>query len=93
MLPRPNNANPMPFQNSIIDATSFLTCVSLSHTVPGLKSCLSPCAHRPGLFSFAGVVLEQFLDEVDVGEDHAAAAVALETDGVEGVAEIESQQG
>jgi hypothetical protein len=30
-------------------------------------------------------VLEQFLDQVDVGEDHAAAAVALQTDSVEGV--------
>jgi len=35
------------------------------------------------LFSFAGVVLEQLLDQIDVGKDHAAAAVALETDAVE----------
>jgi hypothetical protein len=34
---------------------------------------------------FAGNVLEELLDQVDVGQDHAAAAVALETDGVEGV--------
>jgi hypothetical protein len=38
------------------------------------------------LFSFAGVVLEEFFDQVDVREDHAAAAVALETDGVESIA-------
>jgi hypothetical protein len=30
-------------------------------------------------------VLEEFLDEIDVGEDHTAATVALQTDGVEGV--------
>jgi hypothetical protein len=36
-------------------------------------------------FLFTGDVLEEFLDQVDVGEDHAAAAVALETDVVEGV--------
>tara|TARA_R110002003_G_scaffold44_13_gene3345 strand:- start:3741 stop:3929 length:189 start_codon:yes stop_codon:yes gene_type:complete len=35
---------------------------------------------------FAGNVLEELLDQIDVGQDHAAAAVALETDGVEGVA-------
>jgi hypothetical protein len=34
-------------------------------------------------FLFGGDVLEEFLDQVDVSEDHAAAAVALETDGVE----------
>jgi hypothetical protein len=49
----------------------------------------------PALFRFEGVleldflvagnVLEEFLDEVDVGENHAAAAVALEADGVEGI--------
>lgn len=38
-----------------------------------------------GLFR-AGYVLEELLDEVDVCKDHAAAAVALEADGVEGVA-------
>jgi hypothetical protein len=37
------------------------------------------------VFFFAGNVLEEFLDEIDVGENHAAAAVALEADGVEGV--------
>lgn len=31
----------------------------------------------------AGYVLEQLLNQIDVGEDHAAAAVALETDTVE----------
>ena len=31
----------------------------------------------------AGYVLEQLLDQIDVGKDHAAAAVALETDAVE----------
>jgi hypothetical protein len=36
-------------------------------------------------FLFAGNVLEEFLDKVDMREDHATAAVALETDGVEGV--------
>jgi hypothetical protein len=36
-------------------------------------------------FLAAGDVLEEFLDEVDVGENHTAAAVALEADGVEGV--------
>jgi hypothetical protein len=35
------------------------------------------------VFFFAGNVLEEFLDEIDVGENHAAAAVALEADGVE----------
>jgi hypothetical protein len=43
-----------------------------------------------GLFYFlavgAGDVLEELLDQVDVGEDHTTAAVALQTDGVEGVA-------
>jgi hypothetical protein len=34
---------------------------------------------------FAVDVLEQFLDEIDVSEDHAAAAVALKADGVESV--------
>jgi hypothetical protein len=36
-------------------------------------------------FLFAGNVLEELLDQVDVGEDHAAAAVACETELVEGV--------
>ena len=46
-------------------------------------------AHRPLLGSFlgAGYVLEEFLDQVHVGEDHAAAAIALETNGVEGITE------
>ena len=35
----------------------------------------------------AGDVLEQLLDQVDVGEDHAAAAVAREAELVEGVTE------
>jgi len=37
------------------------------------------------LFSFAGVVLEELFDQIDVGENHAAAAVALKTDLVEGL--------
>ena len=36
-------------------------------------------------FLFAGNVLEELLDQVDVGEDHAAAAVACETELVEGI--------
>jgi hypothetical protein len=39
------------------------------------------------LFALACVVLEQLLDQVDVGEDHAAAAVARETEGIESFAE------
>jgi hypothetical protein len=35
---------------------------------------------------FAGNVLEEFLDQVDVCEDHTAAAVSREADSVEGVA-------
>jgi hypothetical protein len=66
---------------------------SCCETILGRSPRLSPCAHCPGLFSFAGVVLEQFLDEVDVGEDHAATAVALETDGIKGVAEGERVSG
>ena len=36
-------------------------------------------------FIGAGNVLEELLDQVDVGEDHAAAAVAGETELVEGI--------
>jgi hypothetical protein len=36
-------------------------------------------------FLFAGNVLKEFLDEIDMREDHAAAAIALETDGVKGI--------
>lgn len=45
-------------------------------------------AHALLLFAFlcGGNVLEEFLDQVDVGEDHAAAAVTLETYFVEGLA-------
>ena len=39
------------------------------------------------LFSFLQRrVVEEFLDEVHVAEEHPAAAVPLETEGVEGVA-------
>lgn len=33
----------------------------------------------------AGDVLEQFLDQVDMGQDHATAAVALQAYGVKGI--------
>ena len=33
-----------------------------------------------------GHVLEQFLDEIDVGEDHAAAAVSAEVELIDGLA-------
>jgi hypothetical protein len=36
----------------------------------------------------AGNVLEQLLDQVDMGEDHATAAVALELEVVDGVAVV-----
>jgi hypothetical protein len=36
---------------------------------------------------FTEYVLEEFLNQVDVGEDHTTTAIARETDGVEGVAE------
>jgi hypothetical protein len=37
------------------------------------------------LVALAGNVLEQLLDKIDVSENHTTAAVALETDGVEGI--------
>ena len=37
------------------------------------------------MFSFASIVFEELFDEIDVGKNHAAAAVALETDLVEGL--------
>lgn len=45
-------------------------------------------ASSPGtaLAIACGHILEQFLDEVDVREDHAAAAVAAEAELVDGVA-------
>lgn len=36
-------------------------------------------------FVLAGNVLEELLDEVDMGENHAAAAIAVEADGIESV--------
>jgi len=41
-------------------------------------------------FVGAGNVLEELLDQVDVGEDHAAAAVAGKTELVEGITMRES---
>jgi hypothetical protein len=37
------------------------------------------------LVALAGDVLEELLDEIDVSEDHATAAVTLETDRVESI--------
>lgn len=51
-----------------------------SHPLHSEPRARNTCAHSYGL-GFWGVVadvLEQFLDEVDVGHDHAAAAVSLE---------------
>jgi hypothetical protein len=38
-------------------------------------------------FLFGGNVLEELLDQINVGEDHAAAAVALEAYGIKSIAE------
>ena len=64
-----------------------------------LEKTVSPCAGRNGLLAahglapplrclgvlFAGNVLEELRDQIDVGEDQAAAAVACETERIEGV--------
>lgn len=47
---------------------------------------LSLPLNSPLLLALGGVVLEEFLDEVDVSEDHTAAAVAAEVQGVDGIA-------
>jgi hypothetical protein len=36
----------------------------------------------------AGDVLEQLFDQINMGKDHAAAAVALQVEGVDGVATV-----
>ena len=41
---------------------------------------------RPSVLALERIVVEQLLDEVDVAHEHAAAAVAGEIQGVEGVA-------
>lgn len=43
--------------------------------------------HGSDSLSFCGVVLEEFLDEVDVGHDHAPAAVTAEFKLVHGISE------
>jgi hypothetical protein len=48
-------------------------------------------AHGALLLVLVGArdVLEELLDKIDVREDHTTAAVALEADGVEGLAGVE----
>ena len=62
---------------------------TFSHIPARIDSCAKAlslrCLAREAVALAAGYVLKKLLDEVDVGEDHAAAAVALEADGVEGV--------
>ena len=80
---------------------SFTRVVSAQHLVspcPGRKQgfdvessarlCSSAATQFLLVFGSVGGghVLEEFLDEVDVSEDHAATAVALEAYGVEGFA-------
>jgi hypothetical protein len=64
-------------------------CSQLVSPCPGRLSIALALRFFEGLlecdFLVVGNVLEEFLDEVDVREDHAAAAVTLKTDGVEGV--------
>jgi hypothetical protein len=62
-------------------------CSPLVSPCPGrLSIALALCFEEGFLeldFLVTGNVLEELLDEVDVGEDHAATAVALETYGIE----------
>lgn len=44
-----------------------------------------PVAHSYGMVLESRGILEQFLDQVDVGHDHTAAAVALEAKLVHGI--------
>jgi hypothetical protein len=69
---------------------SFACVVPVSQPVSSCPGRLSIALAQRILLGealFAGYVLEEFLDQVDVGEDHTAAAIARETDGIEGVAE------